>query len=389
MKSSLSPDQITVLGIACNPADGDRFAQWLGDSSRYRWMLWESDASFTLDASWPPELILLGQAAGIDSLAALAAQWPAAEVIVILEPGHESEAVFWLDQGADDYWISSQISSIRVRHTVQRVAAQARVLEHRVATRTAELRQANRTAEMANRINHQLMADLSQDLKTPLGAILGFSQLLLEEACLSPQHRHALDIVYTSGESLLNLFNSALAMTQPEPVASPVSSWRRAVALAPGSPACRILIVEDDFISRVLIQALLAPLGFELQVATSGRDAIVQWADWQPHLICIALTLAELDGYDTVRHLRTIEHRQLRPETPPQQFTATQIIALTDSDRDDAFRMRAAGCNDWVEKPVQPDVMLEKIAKCLALEYIYASESDLRGAVQPMPNSTL
>ncbi|MEA5448241.1 response regulator [Leptolyngbya sp. CCNP1308] len=389
MQSSLYPDQITVLGIACNPADGDRFAHWLGDSSRYRWMLWESDDSFALAPSWPPELILLGQAAGIGSLAALAAQWPAAEVIVILEREQESEAALWLDQGADDYWVSSQISSVRVRHTVQRLATQARVLEHRIATRTAELRQAKRTAEMANRINHQLMADLSQDLKTPLEAILRFSQLLLKEACLSPQHRQALDTVYTSSEGLLSLINSTLTMTQPEPAASPVSSFRRAVALAPGSPACRILIVEDDFISRVLIQALLAPLGFELQVATSGRDAIVQWADWQPHLVCIALTLADLDGYETVRHLRTIEHRQLRPETPPQQFAATQIIALTDSDRDDAFRMRAAGCNDWVEKPVQPDVILEKIANCLALKYVYASEPDLRGAVQPAPNSTL
>ncbi len=389
MQSFLSSTQITVLGIACNPADGDRCAQWLGDPSRYRWMVWESDDSFALDSSWPPDVIVLGQAAGIDSLTVLAAQWPAARVIVILEPEQELAAALWLDLGADDYWVSSQISAVRVRHTVQRLVTQAQVLEHRIATRTAELRLAERTAEMANRLNHQLMDDLSQDLQPPLRAILGDSPLLLTEDYLPLQHRQDLDIVYTSGEDLLSLINSAPTMTQPEPAASPTYSFRRAVALAPGSPVYRILIVEDDFISRVLIQTLLAPLGFELQVASSGHDAIVQWADWQPHLICMALALADLDGCETVLHLRTIEHKQLRPETPPQQFVATQIIALTNGDRDDALRVLAAGCNDWVKKPIQPSVMLEKIAKCLALEYVYADESDLEGAAQPTPNPAL
>ncbi len=385
---SFSPDQITVLGIACNPVDGDRFAQWLGDSSRYRWIVWESDNSFALNSTWPPDVILLGQAAGVESLAALAAQWPGSRMIAILESEEDAEATLWLDRGADDYWVSNQISPVRVLHSVQRLAAQNQLLEQRIATCTAELRQSKRIAEMSNRISYQLLTDLSRDLRLPLSEILEVCRQLLEEASLTPQHREALDSVYTSGDYLLSLFNRALTMTPPKPVA-PLAPSQRAVALAPGSPSCRILIVEDDFISRVLLQTLLAPLGFELRVATSGRDAIIQWADWQPHLVCIALTLADLDGYETVRHLRTIEHRHLRPETSPEQFVATQIIALTDSDRDDAFRMKAAGCHDWVKKPVQPDVMLEKIAKCLGLEYVYASESDLRGSVQPAPHSTL
>ncbi len=387
MRSSLSPDQVTVLGIACNPVDGDLFAQWLGNTNRYRWIFWESDDGFALNSTWPPDVILLGQAAGVESLAALAAQWPGSRVIAILEPEQEAEAALWLDRGADDYWVSNQISPVRVLHSVQRLAAQTQVLEQRIATCTAELRQSKRIAEVSSRINYQLLTDLSRDLRLPLSEILAVSQQLLEEASLTPQHREALESVYTSGDYLLSLVNRALAMTQPKPVAPLAPSPQRAVALAPGSPSYRILIVEDDFSSRVLLQTLLAPLGFELRVATSGREAIIQWADWQPHLVCMALALADLDGYETTRHLRTIEHRQLRPETPPQQFASTQIIALADGDRHDAFRVRAAGCNDWVEKPIQPGVMLEKIAKGLALEYVYAHESDFGETFENISNS--
>ena len=387
MQSSLSPEQITVLGIACNPVDSDRFAQWLGNTNRYRWILWESDDGFGLNSTWPPDVILLGQAAGIDSLAALAAQWPGSRMIAILEPDQEAVAALWLDRGADDYLISNQISPVRVLHSVQRLAAQNQLLEQRIATCTAELRQSKHIAEMSNRIYCRLLTDLSRDLRLPLNEILEVSQQLLEEASLTPQHREALGSIYIGSDYLLSLVNGALDVIQTEPVAPLAPSRRRAVALAPGSPRCRILIVEENFISRVLLQALLAPLGFELRVATSGRDAIIQWADWQPHLVCMALALANLDGYETTRHLRTIEHRQLRPETPPQEFTSTQIIAMADGDRHDAFRVRAAGCNDWIEKPIQPGVMLEKIAKCLALEYVYAHESDIGETFQNMSNS--
>lgn len=387
MPPSLLPVPITVLSVACSQADCDRFEHWLANHSRYRWLRWESDDSLALDSTRPPDLILLGDGAGVGSLAALAAQWPTARLIVILEPEQEAEAELWLNQGADDYWISTQISAVRFLHTLQRLVAQPQKIEHRIATHTAERHHAERAAEMANRVNYHLMADLGYDLRTPLSRILELSQLLFQEASLTPRQQDTLNTIYTSGEYLLKRIDRALAMTQPEPVAPLVRTSHGVVGLAPGSPCRRILIVDNDWTSRVLLQTLLAPLGFELQVATSGRDAIIQWANWQPHLICIAMAMADVDGYEITRQLRTIEHKQLRPETPPQQFVATQIIALASSDQDDAFRVRAVGCNDWVEKPIQPDLMLEKIAKCLALEYIYASEPDLGGVVQAMPNS--
>ncbi|MBE9110933.1 response regulator [Nodosilinea sp. LEGE 07298] len=303
MQSPLSPAQITVLSVACSLVNCDRFEQWLANHSRYRWLRWESDDSLALDSTCPPDLILLGCRAGVESLTALAAQWPTARVIVILEPEQAAEAELWLNQGADDFWVSTQISEVRFLHTLQRLVAQSQEVAHRIATRTPKLGHAKRAAEMASHVNHQLMTDLSHDLRTPLSTILGFSQLLLQEANLTPQQQDALNIIYTSGEHLLGQINSTLAITQPAPVTPLARSPQAVVGLAPGSPVCRILIVDDDWISRVLLQTLLAPLGFELQVATSGRDAIIQWADWQPHLICIAMAMTGLDGYETTRHL--------------------------------------------------------------------------------------
>ncbi len=376
MQSSLSssPAQITVLCIACSSENCDRWQEWLKADRRYRLIVWQSDVNVNLGPAWSPAVILLGSGAGIDRLTALTTQWPTAGVMVILEPEQEVEVADWLAQGADDYLISQQFSQIRLCYAVHRLATQAQVLEQRIAACTAELRQAKHVAEMTNHINHRLMADLSHDLRNPLSKILGLSQLLSDDASLPPQHQDTLNMIYASGEYLLSIINAALNTIQPRPEVLSRRSSRRVVGLAPGSMPCRILIVDDDWTSRVLLQTLLLPLGFELQIAVNGQEAITVWADWQPHLICLAMAMDGLDGYTTTRHLRTIEQKQLKPETPPQWFIPTPIIALIDRHQDDANQAQVAGCNRWLPKPIQPDQMLEAIARCLDVKYIYAPE---------------
>lgn len=375
-----------VLCIACELALGARLRQWLGDKSRYRLIFWESSDSFALGPTQPPGVILLGSGAGLGSLPALAAQWPAAAVVVLLEPAQEDDAIAWLSRGADDYWVNARCSGVRLAHTVQRVVTQAQTLDCRVAARTAELRKAKDAAEAANGLNRRLIADLGHDLRNPLNTILGFSNRLSRQANLSAEHREGLDIIHHSGEHLLARINGMLGLANKSAVAPPLEAQRRVVALAPDQPPCRILIVEDDWINRVLLQTLLAPLGFELQGATQGEEAILIWADWQPHLIWIAIT--GLDSYETTRCLRRVEQQQLQPETPAELFVATKIIALLASAEEDGVKALAAGCNDVVAKPLQPDLMLHKIAEHLAVEYTYATEVSPVGPVGLRPTDS-
>ncbi|WOD40318.1 response regulator [Nodosilinea sp. E11] len=192
------------------------------------------------------------------------------------------------------------------------------------------------------------------------------------DACLPSTQFSEMDLVYTIDWLLAQaIVHDRLSDPPLEPVFADREA-RRAIALAPGHPPYRILIVDDDWKRRVLLQTLLAPLGFELQVATSGQEAILAWASWQPHLILMEMAMAEMDGAETVRHLRTIEQRQLQPETPAELFVPAKIIALAERIEGGYRALLQAGFDDAVARPLRSDSLLQKIADYLAVEYIYA-----------------
>ncbi|NJN67865.1 MAG: PAS domain S-box protein [Chloroflexaceae bacterium] len=57
------------------------------------------------------------------------------------------------------------------------------------------------------------------------------------------------------------------------------------VALQPGQPCYRLLVVDDEWNNRLLLVNLLKPLGFDLREASNGKEAIEVWEAWSPHLI--------------------------------------------------------------------------------------------------------
>ncbi|MCS6991696.1 MAG: PAS domain S-box protein [Chitinophagales bacterium] len=79
----------------------------------------------------------------------------------------------------------------------------------------ASLQQARLAAEEANRLKSQFIANISHEIRTPMNAILGFTDLLLQMK-LSKLQREYLELVKTSGESLLELLNDLLDLAKLE-----------------------------------------------------------------------------------------------------------------------------------------------------------------------------
>ncbi|HEY9619381.1 MAG TPA: PAS domain-containing protein [Crinalium sp.] len=152
-----------------------------------------------------------------------------------------------------------------------------------------------------------------------------------------------------------------------------IASQRSVPRLAPEQPSYRVLVVDDQFANRHLMMALLSQTGLEVRSASDGEEAIQLWHEWQPHLIWMDLRMPRLDGYETTRRIRD-EERKRSPSfinsDPPIAPPATIIIALTaQAFEDDRDRALAAGCDDFVSKPVQATVLFAKMADYLNLHY--------------------
>lgn len=96
--------------------------------------------------------------------------------------------------------------------------AERKQLEHKVEERTRELSSAKDAAETANRAKSQFLANMTHELRTPLHAIIGYSDLLIEEARDSGQKslEAELEKIRVAGRHLLTLINSVLDLSKVE-----------------------------------------------------------------------------------------------------------------------------------------------------------------------------
>jgi signal transduction histidine kinase/ligand-binding sensor domain-containing protein/CheY-like chemotaxis protein len=145
----------------------------------------------------------------------------------------------------------------------------------------------------------------------------------------------------------------------------------RIVALAPGQPRYRLLIVDDDPTNRQLLIKLLAPLDFELREAENGQQAIEIWEKFEPHLIWMDMRMPVLNGYEATRQIKAMTKSQ-----------ATTIIALTASSfEEERATIMKAGCDDFLRKPFREADIFSLMEKHLGIRFIYAEPST--GPLQP------
>jgi signal transduction histidine kinase/DNA-binding NarL/FixJ family response regulator len=136
---------------------------------------------------------------------------------------------------------------------------------------------------------------------------------------------------------------------------------RRVMGLASDQPGYRILIAEDNFESRTLLRKLLEGVGFEVQEAANGQQAVEMHECWQPHLVWMDMRMPVMDGYEATKQIKA-----------SLQGQATTIIALTASAFEENRAMvLSSGCDDFVRKPFRETELFDKMAEHLGVRYLY------------------
>ncbi len=121
----------------------------------------------------------------------------------------------------------------------------------------------------------------------------------------------------------------------------------------PGERGRTILIAEDYTDSRLMMRQLLELSGYRIVEAKTGREA-VEFAEREcPDIILMDLSLPEIDGLTATRLIRELKG-----------LCDTPVIALTAHDAAHFHEAAlAAGCNEYVTKPVDFDLLEEVVGR--------------------------
>jgi len=113
----------------------------------------------------------------------------------------------------------------------------------------------------------------------------------------------------------------------------------------------RVLLVDDSETVIQFEKLLLRGMGFDISVAKNGKLALAQVAMQLPDLILLDIMMPEMDGIETLRHLKG------RPDTK----AIPVIMVTTKGDPEMVERAAAAGCDDFITKPVDRVELLGKV----------------------------
>lgn len=116
-----------------------------------------------------------------------------------------------------------------------------------------------------------------------------------------------------------------------------------------------VLVIEDNEQNLYLVTFILEKNGYRVVPARDGREGIDLACEVRPALILLDIQLPVMDGYAVARELRK------NPALADIPIVAVTSYAMTG----DSEQALAAGCTDYMEKPINPGTFIKDIEKYL------------------------
>jgi two-component system chemotaxis response regulator CheY len=117
----------------------------------------------------------------------------------------------------------------------------------------------------------------------------------------------------------------------------------------------KVLIVDDAAFMRMMLKNILVKEGFECHEAGTGAEAIARYAEVQPDVVTMDITMPDMDGITAAREIK-----KAAPQAKVIMCSAMGQQAMVM----DAIQ---AGASDFIVKPFKPERVMQAISKVLGL----------------------
>lgn len=217
-----------------------------------------------------------------------------------------------------------------------------------------------------SRESRNTMRRLRHAVRTPIGQIVGYSELLQEEISASGRAEWVRDLerIRAAGLGLLALVDEILGGESSGGGESPRDGTDAFLARA-GTGAstgwgegARVLAVDDDPGNRALVERWLAAAGFEVATASDGPAALRRLADEPFDLVLLDVLMPGMSGLEVLKAIRR--------EHPPARLPVILATALDGSEH--VVEGLRLGANDHVTKPLDFPVVQARVETQLAVK---------------------
>jgi len=143
-------------------------------------------------------------------------------------------------------------------------------------------------------------------------------------------------------------------------------------------PTYKILIADDNQSNVELLEAYLANVDCDTEIAVNGQDTLDKVASFQPDLILLDVMMPKLSGFEVCK--------QLKNDSKTKGIMILMVTAL--NELGDIERAVAAGTDDFLSKPVNRIELIKRVENMLRLKNVENENERLRQYIEQMENSS-
>ena len=139
----------------------------------------------------------------------------------------------------------------------------------------------------------------------------------------------------------------------------------------------RILIADDNATNVELLEAFLTGVDCQTAIAVDGRDTLDKVASFKPDLVLLDIMMPKLSGFEVCE--------RLKGDPATRGIMILMVTAL--NELGDIERAVAAGCDDFLSKPVNKLELVKRVENMLKLRHVTDELDRLRRYIDGMEES--